>query len=124
MKRWGDLSQETADHLGAGSVLDHAEMAVVVTDRFSNLLYWNPFAEQLFGRPGKSPAREASVLSLGIMEKDHPLAVELAKHVLKGGVWEGTFDVRRGDGTIVYVRAQAVPLRHPSGSVIAPEWHR
>ncbi|SEH00311.1 PAS domain S-box-containing protein [Nonomuraea solani] len=117
MKRWGDLSQEAADHLAAGSVLDHAEMAVVVTDRFSNLLYWNPFAEKLFGRQGKSPARDASVLSLGIMEKDHPLAIELAKHVLKGGVWEGTFDVRRGDGTIVYVRAQAVPLRHTSGSV-------
>ncbi|MEV4353008.1 SpoIIE family protein phosphatase [Nonomuraea sp. NPDC004186] len=117
MNRWGDLSQETADHLGAGSVLDHAEMAVIVTDRFSNLLYWNPFAEKLFGRQGKSPSRDASVLSLGIMEKDHPLAVELAKHVLKGGVWEGTFDVRRGDGTIVYVRAQAVPLRHTSGSV-------
>ncbi|MET7337164.1 SpoIIE family protein phosphatase [Nonomuraea sp. NPDC005650] len=117
MNRWGDLSQETADHLGAGSVLDHAEMAVIVTDRFSNLLYWNPFAEKLFGRQGKSTSRDASVLSLGIMEKDHPLAIELAKHVLKGGVWEGTFDVRRGDGTIIYVRAQAVPLRHASGSV-------
>ncbi|MBB5776961.1 PAS domain S-box-containing protein [Nonomuraea jabiensis] len=98
-------------------MLDHAEMAVIVTDRFSNLLYWNPFAEKLFGHQGKSPSRDASVLSLGIMEKDHPLAIELAKHVLKGGVWEGTFDVRRGDGTIIYVRAQAVPLRHTSGSV-------
>ncbi|MEV4171907.1 MULTISPECIES: ATP-binding SpoIIE family protein phosphatase [unclassified Nonomuraea] len=117
MKRWGDLSQDAADHLAAGSVLDHAEMAVVVTDRFSNLLYWNPFAEKLFGHQGKTPSRDTSVLSLGIMEKDHPLAIELAKHVLKGGVWEGTFDVRRGDGTIVYVRAQAVPLRHSSGSV-------
>ncbi|MFI6790080.1 SpoIIE family protein phosphatase [Nonomuraea sp. NPDC050383] len=117
MKRWGDLSEDAADQLAAESVLDHVEMAVVVTDRFSNLLYWNPFAEKLFGRPGKSVAGDTSVLSLGILEKDHPLAVELAKHVLKGGVWEGTFDVRRGDGTIVYVRAQAVPLRHPSGSV-------
>ncbi|MGP3914197.1 SpoIIE family protein phosphatase [Nonomuraea sp. 10N515B] len=117
MKRWGDLSQDAADHLAAGSVLDHAEMAVVVTDRFSNLLYWNPFAEKLFGRPDSAPSRGTSVLSLGIMEKDHPLAIELAKHVLKGGVWEGTFDVKRGDGTIVYVRAQAVPLRHPTGSV-------
>ncbi|MCF6472795.1 GAF domain-containing protein [Nonomuraea sp. MG754425] len=117
MKRWGDLSQEAADHLAAGSVLDHAEMAVVVTDRFSNLLYWNPFAEKLFGRQGKPPSRDGSALSLGIMDKDHPMAIELAKHVLKGGVWEGTFDVRRGDGTVVYVRAQAVPMRHASGSV-------
>ncbi|MFI6320884.1 SpoIIE family protein phosphatase [Nonomuraea sp. NPDC050556] len=117
MKRWGDVSQDSADHLSAAAVLDHAEMAIVVTDRFSNLLYWNPFAEKLFGRPGKPASRDASVLSLGIMEKDHPLAVELAKHVLKGGVWEGTFDVKRGDGTMIYVRAQAVPLRHSSGSV-------
>jgi PAS domain S-box-containing protein len=117
MKRWGDLSQDATDDLSAGSVLDHAELAVVVTDRFSNLLYWNPFAERLFGRPARGTPRDQSVLSLGIMEKDHPLAVELAKHVLKGGVWEGTFDVRRGDGTLIYVRAQAVPLRHSSGAV-------
>ncbi|GLW10478.1 hypothetical protein Misp01_56060 [Microtetraspora sp. NBRC 13810] len=117
MKRWGDLSQDATDHLSPGSVLDHAEMAVVVTDRFSNLLYWNPFAEKLFGRPGRHGPRDQPVLSLGIMERDHPLSVELAKHVLKGGVWEGTVDVRRGDGTMIYVRAQAVPLRHSSGSV-------
>src|SRR5262245_32060099 len=104
MKRWGDLSQDMADHLSAGSVLDQAEMALVVTARFSNVLDWNPFAERLFGRPGQAGD---SALSLGIMEKDHPLAVDLAKHVLKGGVWEGTFDVVRGDGTMIYVRAQA-----------------
>ena len=116
MRRWGDLSQDADDHLSAGSVLDHAEMAVVVTDRFSNVLYWNPFAEQLFGRVGASPGRE-SLHTLGISEKDHPLTAELAKHVLRGNVWEGTFDVTRGDGSTIYVRAQAVPLRHPSGSV-------
>ncbi|MBP2704912.1 SpoIIE family protein phosphatase [Microbispora sp. RL4-1S] len=116
MKRWGDLSQDADDHLTAGSVLDHAEMAVVVTDRFSNVLYWNPFAERLFGREG-GPSGKESLMSLGIMEEDHPLAVDLAKNVLRGGVWEGTFDVVRGDGTMVYVRAQAVPLRHTSGAV-------
>ncbi|WP_055483246.1 SpoIIE family protein phosphatase [Sphaerimonospora mesophila] len=116
MKRWGDLSQETADHLTAGSVLDQAEMAVVVTDRFSNVLYWNPYAERLFGRTG-TPSGDEPLVSLGIMEKDHPHAIDLARHVLRGGVWEGTFDVVRDDGTVVYVRAQAVPLRHPSGPI-------
>nr|BFE86078.1 hypothetical protein GCM10020093_086790 [Planobispora longispora] len=115
MKRWGDLSEDAADHLSAGSVLDQAEMAVVVTDRFSNLLYWNPFAEKLFGRPGPQGPGDSEGFTLGILEKENPLAVELAKHVLKGGVWEGTFDVKRADGTMLYVRAQAVPLRHPRG---------
>nr|WP_062337861.1 SpoIIE family protein phosphatase [Herbidospora sakaeratensis] len=116
MKRWGDLSQDTTDHLSAGAVLDQAELAVVVTDRFSNVLYWNPFAEQLFGRPGYAHGRDDTI-SISIMERDHPLGVELAKHVLKGNVWEGTFDVVRHDGTLIYVRAQAVPMRHTSGSV-------
>lgn len=117
MKHWGDLSQDAADHITAGSVLDHAELAVVVTDRFSNVLYWNPFAERLFGQAERPAGAERAAPSLGIMEKDHPLAIELAKHVLKGGVWEGTFDVSRADGSVIYVRAQAVPLRHTSGSV-------
>jgi PAS domain S-box-containing protein len=116
MTRWGGLSHDAADEMTAASVLDQAEMAVIVTDRFSNLLYWNPFAEKLFGKPTKS-ARDSSVLSFAIIEKDQPQAIELAKHVLKGNVWEGTFDVRRSDGAILYVRAQAVPLRHPSGTV-------
>lgn len=92
-------------------------MAVLVTDRFSNVLYWNAFAEKLFGRPGESAPSESPVVSLGIIERDHPLAIELARHVLRGGVWEGTFDVRREDGTMIYVRAQAVPMRHASGAV-------
>ncbi|GGL06970.1 ATP-binding SpoIIE family protein phosphatase [Planomonospora parontospora] len=117
MKRWGDLPQDAADHLSAGAVLDQAEMAVVVTDRFSNLLYWNPFAEKLFGHSGPPGSAEPRGLTSSLMEADHPLAVEAAKQVLKGGVWEGTFEVKRGDGTMIYVRAQAVPLRHSSGAV-------
>ncbi|GAT66356.1 SpoIIE family protein phosphatase [Planomonospora sp. ID91781] len=117
MKRWGDLPQDAADHLSAGAVLDQAEMAVVVTDRFSNLLYWNPFAEKLFGHSGPPGSPEPRGLTPSLMEADHPLAVEAAKQVLKGGVWEGTFEVKRGDGTMIYVRAQAVPLRHSSGAV-------
>ncbi|WP_283138734.1 ATP-binding SpoIIE family protein phosphatase [Rhizohabitans arisaemae] len=115
MKRWGDVSHDTADQLSAMAVLDQTDMAVVVTDRFSNVLYWNPFAERLFGRVDDDSSSPA--LALGIAEKDQPLAVELATHVLRGGVWEGTFDVVRGDGSVIYVRAQAVPLRHPEGAV-------
>ncbi|HEY9524451.1 MAG TPA: SpoIIE family protein phosphatase, partial [Thermopolyspora sp.] len=128
MKRWGDHTQDVSDPLTAGDVLDLAEMAVVVTDPFSNILYWNPFAERLFGHstPSAAPGRHStsyrssdppSPLSLGIMRKDPLLTEELTKHVLRGGVWEGTFDVLRGDGSVVYLRAQAVPLRHASGAI-------
>nr|WP_241683430.1 SpoIIE family protein phosphatase [Actinomadura sp. J1-007] len=91
-------------------------MAVIVCDRFSNVIYGNAFARQLFGFGGDEVIGH-SILSLGIAEEDHEQATELARHVLKGGVWEGTFCNLRADGTTVYTRAHAVPLRHPSGAV-------
>ncbi|MBW8485746.1 ATP-binding SpoIIE family protein phosphatase [Actinomadura parmotrematis] len=114
MKRWGETPYEA--HLPPETVLNQMEMAVVVCDRFSNVIYGNAFARQLFGFGGDELIGH-SVLSLGIAEEDHEQATELAKHVLKGGVWEGTFCNLRADGSTVYTRAHAVPLRHPSGAV-------
>ncbi|MFI0452381.1 SpoIIE family protein phosphatase [Actinomadura sp. 6N118] len=114
MKSWGE--SPFAAHLPPETVLSQMEMAVIVCDRFSNVIYGNSFARQLFGFGGDEVIGH-SVLSLGIAEEDHEQATELARHVLKGGVWEGTFCNLRSDGTSVYTRAHAVPLRHPSGAV-------
>ena len=114
MKRWGEPPADAP--LPPRTVLDHAEMAVIVCDRYSNLLYCNAFTEALFGFGG-SEYIGRSILTLGIAEEDHDQAKELARHVLKGAVWEGTFCNLRSDGSTVYTRAYAVPLRHPSGAV-------
>ena len=113
MKRWGEPSFEAL--LPPETVLNQMEMAVVVCDRFSNVIYGNAFAHDLFGFGEEFIGH--SVLSLSISEDDHDQATELARHVLKGGVWEGTFCNVRSDGTTVYTRAHAVPLRHPSGAI-------
>ena len=115
-ERWGEAPDEA--HLPPETVLNQMEMAVIVCDRFSNVIYGNDFARRLFGFGGDEIIGH-SVLSLGIAEEDHEQATELARHVLKGGVWEGTFCNLRADGTTVYTRAHAVPLRHPSGAVEA-----
>ncbi|GAB3662581.1 SpoIIE family protein phosphatase [Actinocorallia lasiicapitis] len=114
MKHWGEPPFEA--QLPPETVLNQMEMAVIVCDRFSNIIYSNAFAKKLFGFGGAEFIGQ-SVLSLGIAEEDHEQATELAKHVLKGGVWEGTFCNLRDDGTSVYTRAHAVPLRHPSGAI-------
>ncbi|MDX6295432.1 MAG: hypothetical protein QOH50_4507, partial [Kribbellaceae bacterium] len=114
MKR-GDESAFEAQ-LPPETVLNHMEMAVIVCDRFSNIISHNDFAQKLFGFVGEEYVGQ-SVLSLGIAEEDHEQATELARHVLKGGVWEGTFCTIRSDGSTIYTRAQAVPLRHPSGAI-------
>jgi PAS domain S-box-containing protein len=114
MTRRGEESPFAA-LLPAETVLGQMEMAIIVTDRFSNILYGNDFARQLFGFGEEYVGH--SILSLGIAEEDHEQARELARHVLRGGVWEGTFCNLRSDGGTVYTRAHAVPLRHPSGDV-------
>lgn len=115
MKRWGEASYEPAE-LSPQTVLANAESAVVVADRLGNVLYANPYAERMFGMAGIAYVGK-SALSLGIEEEDRELAAELARRVLRGHPWEGTFATVGGDGTKIYVRAQAVPLRHPSGAV-------
>src|SRR5947208_16201123 len=113
MKRWGE--QHIDALLPPETVLGQAEMAVIVCDRYSNVLYCNAFTERLLGFGGPEYTGR-SVLSLGIAEADHEQARELARRVLRGAVWEGTFCNQRADGSTVYTRAYAVQLRHPSGA--------
>src|SRR5215831_17942877 len=100
------------------TVLGQIEAAVVVADRRSNLLYANAYAAKLFDFPD-APERLVgrSLLSLGFEEEDLGRAAELAKQVLHGRAWYGTFSSVRPGGSRMFIRAQAVPLRHPSGSV-------
>ncbi len=117
MTGWGEAAFDA--YLPADMVLGHADIAVVVTDRLSNLLYINEFAARLFRVSGEL-ARLAGcpVLSLGLFADDGVRKTEdLAGQVLHGRSWEGTFESVRGDGSRTLVRAFAVPLRHPGGDI-------
>jgi PAS domain S-box-containing protein len=115
MTGWRDAHPS---YLPAESVLDQVETAVVVTDRLNHLLYANSFARKLFGVSADAQQLVGRpVLSLGFEVEDLGKAVELARQVLRGHAWEGTLASRRGDGSRVFVRASAVPLRHPSGAI-------
>ena len=119
VRRPGDPAvASVAARLEPADVLDQAEASVVVTDLLGNLQYANSFAVTLFGFPddaGHLVGR--SLLSLGFEEGDLRKANELAGQVLRGRAWEGTFAILRSDGSRVFVRAQAVPLRPRGGEV-------
>src|ERR1051326_4931359 len=101
-------------YLPPDTVLGQIEAAVVVTDKQSNLLYANGYASRLFDFPD-IPERLVgrSLLSLGFEEEDLGKAADLAKQVLRGRAWDGTFSSVRPSGSRVFIRAQAVPLRGP-----------
>ena len=116
MTSWTDAAGES--FLPAEMLLDQAEMAVIVTDRRCNLLYLNAYATRLMGAPADaSRLIGQSVLSIGFAAGDQDKVTGLARCVLRGRPWEGTFASTHGEGSSLLVRAYAVPLRHPSGAI-------
>jgi serine phosphatase RsbU (regulator of sigma subunit) len=106
-------------YLPAGTVLGHADIGVLVADRFGNLTYLNEYARRLFRISGDiSRLAGCSVLSVGLFAGDDLRKMEdLAAQVLRGRSWEGTFESTRGDGSRALIRALAVPLRHHEGDI-------
>jgi serine phosphatase RsbU (regulator of sigma subunit) len=117
MTGWGEGAFDA--YLPADMVLGQADIGVLVTDRFSNLVYLNEYAGQLFRMSGGvSRLAGSSVLSVGLFADDDLRKIEdLAAQVLRGRSWEGTFESIRGDGSRALIRALAVPLRRHGGEV-------
>src|SRR5580658_4708185 len=117
MRNWGEAAFDA--YLPADMVLGQADIAVVVADRFSNLLFLNEYAARLFRTPDDvSRLAGHSILSLGLFSGDDLHKMEdAAGQVLRGRAWEGTFETVRGDGSRALMRAFAVPLRHPGGDI-------
>ena len=104
--------------LTAGDVLDRVSTGVVVIDRECALLYANSFAVALFGFPDDSVHLAGRpLLSLGIEQSDATTVQHMAENVLRGWPWEGTLASQRIDGSRVFVRAHAAPLRDPAGEI-------
>ena len=104
--------------LTAGDVLDRVSTGFVVIDRECALLYANSVAVALFGFPDDSVHLAGRpLLSLGIEQSDATTVQHMAENVLRGWPWEGTLASQRIDGSRVFVRAHAAPLRDPAGEI-------
>jgi PAS domain S-box-containing protein len=92
---------------------------IVVIDPDCALLYANTFAVSLFGFPD-DPAHLVgrSLLSLGLEQGDAAIVQHMADNVLSGWPWEGTLASQRLDGSRVFVRAHAAPMRDGAGEIV------
>jgi len=104
--------------LSAEAVLGQMSAGVVVTDLDGLLLYANDFAVSLFGFPDDAEHLAGrSLLALGFEEGDARKARDMTRQVFRGWPWEGTFAIMRVDGSRVFIRAHAAPLRGPSDEI-------
>jgi PAS domain S-box-containing protein len=86
------------------TLLDHVQVAVIVTDLEGRIVDCNRYAAELFGTRLEqlvgAPSGELSLVPL-----DRDLVREIAERLVDGKTWEGDFRVRRRDGSDVFLRA-------------------
>jgi serine phosphatase RsbU (regulator of sigma subunit) len=110
-------------YLPADLVLRQAEIGVIAADRQGNVLFVNEHAVRLLRLPGDAAKLAGQPLvTIGfIPECDLPKADDMARQVLRGLVWEGTFTGSAmsgaGDGGLAFIRTLTVPLRSKSGDI-------
>jgi PAS domain S-box-containing protein len=102
--------------LSAADVLGEVATGVVVTGTDGVVLFANAYAAGLFGFTGDPALLTGRPLAaLGLEDGDAATMQQMADNVLRGWPWEGTLASVRPDGSRVFVRAHAAPLRAADG---------
>lgn len=103
--------------LDAGGLLDRFEAAVIATTLEGVVLYANPHCEVLYGRtPDELIGHQSGDYAAEPVSTE--LIAEIGSAILAGRSWEGEFEVRRPDGSLVSVHAVNSPLFESEGTVM------
>jgi len=98
-------------------LLDAVEQAVIATDLEGTIIFWNSFAEKLYGW---SPAEAlgANILELTPSPALKEQATEIMTCLQEGQSWQGEFEVRRRDGTFFPAQVNDSPIFNDKGELI------
>ncbi|NKE73397.1 PAS domain S-box protein [Candidatus Manganitrophus noduliformans] len=99
------------------NLLDVVEQAVIATDIAGVILYWNRFAEKLYGwSTGEVLGRNIMEITLSDLSLDQ--AGEIMNLLARGEGWSGEFLVRRRDGASFMAMVIDTPIRDDQGKLI------
>jgi PAS domain S-box-containing protein len=98
-------------------VLDTVRQAVIATDLNGQIVYWNRFAEALYGWSA-AEVQGRSILEVTPSAMSQAQAAELMADLRAGKEWSGEFQVQRRDGTTFPALVTNSPLRDQQGTLI------
>ncbi len=98
-------------------LLDAVEQSVIATDLQGTVLYWNSFAEKLYGWTA-AEALGANILDVTPAEASRVQASEILEKLRKGESWSGEFPVQRRDGSELPVFVTNSPIVSDNGELI------
>ncbi len=97
-------------------LLDAVEQAVIVTNLEGRVVYWNSFAERLYGWPAEE-AIGRTTIELIANEQAKQYAVEIMSHLQSGESWSGEYVTRHRDGSPLPVYCTITPIHDSIGEV-------
>ncbi len=98
-------------------LLDTVEQAVIATDLKGIVIYWNSFAEQLYGWTDEE-ALGANILDLTPPAETREQAQEIMTRLQEGKSWSGELVMRRKDGTVFPAMITDSPIVGEKGELI------
>jgi PAS domain S-box-containing protein len=98
-------------------ILEEVDTAVIAVDLAGTIIFANKFASTLYGW-ATSELVGTTAADLMILAISRQTEEEIAAAISQGGSWEGTFEVRRKDGSSLSVRAVDSPLYDAAGELI------
>ncbi|CAN5722181.1 hypothetical protein BH18ACI4_BH18ACI4_12500 [soil metagenome] len=99
------------------NLLDAVEQSVIATNLDGIVIYWNQFAQQLYGWTAQE-ALGRHIMELTTPEVMTEEALEIISHLRQGKSWTGEFDVQRGDGTKFPAQIITSPINDDKGTLI------
>jgi PAS domain S-box-containing protein len=98
-------------------ILELVDTAIIAVDLDGVIIFANPFAHELYGwSQDELLGTPASHLMPIAIESE--VEAEIAAALSAGASWEGTFEVRRKDGSRIVVHAVDSPLYDASGELV------
>jgi PAS domain S-box-containing protein len=98
-------------------LLSAVEQAVIATDLEGVVVYWNSFAEHLYGWSA-AEAVGANILELTPAAENRMEAAEILDELKQGKSWSGELLVRRKDGSVFPVMVTASPIFNELGKLV------
>ena len=98
-------------------LLDAVEQSVIATDLNGTIIFWNSFAETLYGWPA-AEALGANILNITPSPALREHAAEIFARLQTGQSWEGEFEVQRRDGTFFPAMINDSPILNDKGELI------
>ncbi|MHB8767140.1 MAG: PAS domain-containing sensor histidine kinase, partial [Deferrisomatales bacterium] len=97
-------------------LLDAVEQAVIATDPEGRIVYWNRYAETLYGWRAEE-ARGRTADELPVQGAAHCQTDELLTVLRQGESWTGELSARRRNGELFPALVACSPMRSPSGEL-------